>query len=164
MRQERVGICVYSRLLCHSVVAQEPTEADRVAERAYVRDQFTKNWYVELGVGAQLLFADDASTHGSPLRCRCRQVSGFRPIGGCACRRKASATTAAPCDQAAWNRAVVVTVIEPQPPKGPFYPRCRDAACRVIQPQRDFILTAESAKSAKDFKVNGRQLAVYLAA
>ena len=48
-----------------AVVAQEAVDTERrEAERAYVRDQLAKNWYVEAGAGAQILFADDASGLG----------------------------------------------------------------------------------------------------
>ena len=48
-----------------AVVAQEAVDTERrEAERAYVRDQLAKNWYVEAGAGAQVLFADDASGLG----------------------------------------------------------------------------------------------------
>ena len=48
-----------------AVVAQEAVDTERrEAECAYVRDQLAKNWYVEAGAGAQVLFADDASGLG----------------------------------------------------------------------------------------------------
>ena len=48
-----------------AVVAQEAVDTERCeAERAYVREKKKKNWYVEAGAGAQVLFADDASGLG----------------------------------------------------------------------------------------------------